>query len=132
MATPAAAGVALLVRQYFSDDRFWAAVCRSSYRSCRAFTPTGVLVKAMLIHSAVGLYLYNGGDVDDILLNAPPDFMQGYGRIRMDSAMPLKGTITGFDLFVADAVNIPEYSNVPYSVQITNSDKPLKYVQVSY
>lgn len=53
MSAPAAAGSALLVREYFSDTtkRFWTAVCNSAYRLCLPFTPSGVLVKAILLHS---------------------------------------------------------------------------------
>jgi len=53
MSSPAAAGVALLIRQYFSDtsNTYWSSLCNSAYKSCKPFVPSGVLVKALLLHS---------------------------------------------------------------------------------
>jgi len=47
MATPGAAGVALLARQYFQDTggKFWKLVCNKSYQFCKGFNPSGVLLK---------------------------------------------------------------------------------------
>jgi hypothetical protein len=129
MASPAAAGIAALVRQYFSDNsgRFWTAVCCSSYRSCKSFNPTGYFIKAILIHSAVRMTLYNGGGAYDVPLGRPPDYMQGFGRVALYNVLPLKGVYTNFDLFVADAVNIPEDTSISFSVKITNGKQPLRY-----
>jgi hypothetical protein len=43
MATPVAAGVALLLRQYFMDDSFWNRFCNKKYRFCSggSFVPSG-------------------------------------------------------------------------------------------
>jgi len=53
MASPGAAGVALLIRQYFMDttNAFWSLLCNKAYRNCNPFEPSGVLVKAVLLHS---------------------------------------------------------------------------------
>jgi hypothetical protein len=127
MASPAAAGTAALVRQYFMDSsqRFWTGVCKSTYRSCRPFTPTGYLVKSIMIHSGIQMTLYNGGGQYDVKLKSPPDFMQGFGRIGLHTVLPLKGVISSFDLFVADGVNVGENSKVEYNINITTANKPL-------
>lgn len=127
MASPAAAGNAALVRQYFSDSsgKFWSGSCKSAYRSCRSFNPTGYLIKAVIIHSGVQMSLFNGGGEYDIQLKKPPDFMQGFGRIGLQTVLPLKGVISGFDLFVADAVNIGENSVIGYVVDVGTENKPL-------
>ena len=63
MATPAAAGIALLVRQYFmsSNSSFWTGHCNPADNFCRAFTPSGVLVKAILLHSGTAMKKFDGG-----------------------------------------------------------------------
>lgn len=63
MATPAAAGIGLLVRQYFmsSSSAFWAGHCNLANSFCRAFTPSGVLVKAVLLQSGSAMRMFDGG-----------------------------------------------------------------------
>ncbi len=128
MASPAAAGSAALVRQYFTDTsgKFWTGICKTSYRSCRAFTPTGYLVKAIIIHSGMQMALFNGGGEYDIQLKRPPDYMQGFGRIGLHTVLPLKGVISSFDLFIADAVNVAENSMVGYIIDIASANKPMR------
>jgi hypothetical protein len=110
-----------LIRQYFKDidsNSFWIGVCNSNYESCKSFSPSGVLVKAVILHSGTGL---TG--------NEPPDNVQGYGRILLASVLPLKGIYT-FDLFVSDLVYIQQQSTKSYFVRITDSTStvPLKLV----
>jgi len=120
MATPAAAGIGLLIRQYFLDvnHKFWTAICNPSYRSCKSFPPSGSLVKAILTHSGAGMQLFNGGGSNDISLGMPPDYYQGFGRISLMNVLPLKDKVTSFDLFIANAVNIVENSNLQYKINI--------------
>jgi hypothetical protein len=128
MATPSAAGVALLVRQYFMDNsnRFWTAVCNHNYRSCHSFIPSGPLLKAILVHGGRKMKLFDGGGEFDVVLGVPPDFIQGFGRISLFQVLPLPQVVTNFDLFVADAVNIQENSQIAYKVQIKASNIPFK------
>lgn len=53
MATPAAAGNAALVLEYFSKSQYWASWCNASYPYCAqgAFEPPGPLLKALVLHS---------------------------------------------------------------------------------
>jgi hypothetical protein len=76
MASPGAAGVAALVRQYFIDSNFWASFCYSGDNFCRAFTPSGMLIKAILLHSGSNMALFRGGSQPDTALGNAPDFFQ--------------------------------------------------------
>jgi len=127
MATPGAAGTALLLRQYFIDpnSKFWRAVCNRNYRSCKSFTPSGPLIKALLLNSGSRMQLFAGGGQYDVKLGIPPDYIQGFGRVSLWKVLPLKG-VNEFDLFVADAVNIQENSEIAYTVEISDSSLPLK------
>ena len=64
MATPSAAGAALLVRQYFTDATgvFWKKVCNKAYAFCKSFTASGVLIKAVLLHSGSPMKQFDGDD----------------------------------------------------------------------
>lgn len=126
MASPAAAGTALLVRQYFMDTntRFWTKVCRSIYKSCKAFEPSGVMTKAILLHSTSPMSLYHGGGSKDQTLGPPPDFVQGFGRITLKNVLPLANA-AGHDLFVDDLATIGENSQISYAVRLGATDPVL-------
>lgn len=61
MATPIAAGAAILVRQYFENASFWGSSCKTDYRSCPNVYEgsghqgliSGALVKAVLVSASV-------------------------------------------------------------------------------
>jgi hypothetical protein len=52
MAAPVVAGMAILLREYFMN--LYPTLCNPSYSSCdgKGVTPTGYLLKAVLLHSA--------------------------------------------------------------------------------
>eukprot|EP01037_Dinobryon_pediforme_P018703 gene18703-19004_t len=112
MSTPVAAASALLIRltfflqilQYFMDKNFWAAYCDRKHAICRSggFSPSGVLVKAVLLHSGQQVSLYNSA----IPLGNTPDDYQGYGRVDLLNVLPLASS--PFSLFVY-------YGNTPVS-----------------
>ncbi len=138
MATPVAAGAALLVRQYFMDieQKFWTANCRSDYASiCKGIVPSGVFVKAAIIHSGANSMAVNSNDDyysnEDISLGSVPDNFQGYGRIFLQNVLPLKG-LAEFDLFFDDLRVLQEDSEIIYTVEIQKSDRPLKVSLVWY
>ncbi len=119
MASPSAAGAAALVRQYFTDNdgKFWTKKCRKIYQSCKKFTPSGVLVKAILLNSGTAMTLFNGGGSQDVPLGNPPDYTQGFGRITLSNVLPLQGTNI-FDLFVDDGRVLGENSQVGYAIRL--------------
>ena len=95
MATPLVAGAAILLRQYFMDEKFWKTLCNPRYSSCTlgSFEPTGYLVKALLLHSGQRVKYYCGGSKKTqepytykaFPLTSPPDIFQGYGNILLYS-----------------------------------------------
>jgi hypothetical protein len=129
MATPSAAGNGVLIRQYFTgtNTALWTSMCRQSYSFCRSFSPSGVLVKAMLLHSGTQMSIFNGQEASnpDVSLNAPPDMYQGYGRINLLNVLPL-ATYTKFDLYVDDLRDIGENTAVQYIVTVSDATVPVK------
>ena len=81
MAAPTAAGLAALVRQYFTDGYSPAGFARPD----DAFEPTAALVKAVLIASAVDLSIM-GCPHQTI-----PSREQGWGLIQLDTALAFSG-----------------------------------------
>ena len=84
MAAPAVAGAAALVRQYFADGHY-AGV---------PFSPTGALVKAVIVHSAHGMDGRQTKNSDaggrwtaDLVAESVPDIYQGYGLVKLDSVL---------------------------------------------
>ena len=131
MASPGAAGTALLIRQYFSDSgpNFWNSLCNKKYLFCKSFLPSGVLVKAILLHSGSQMIKYDGGQCNcglpTTILSAPPDSIQGYGRITLNNVLPLANKFI-FDLFVDDLVTIQANSMIMYHTHVTSSSTPFK------
>jgi len=81
MATPTAAGLGALVRQYFTDGFYPAGFARSA----DGFEPTAALIKAVLIASAVDLST-RGCPEEPI-----PSRDQGWGLIQLDTALAFEG-----------------------------------------
>lgn len=77
MACPAVAGTAALVRQYYTEGYY-----PSGAPNTRdAFTPTGALLKATLINSAVDMTGINGY----------PSQLEGWGRVLADNSLYFPG-----------------------------------------
>lgn len=76
-ASPAAAGLTALIRQYYTEGWY----PTGSRRAADGFTPSAALLKATLIHSAVDMP--NARPI--------PDRCQGWGRVQLDSALPFAG-----------------------------------------
>ena len=131
MASPGAAGTALLIRQYFMDPgtAFWKGNCNRNYLLCNSLTPSGVLIKAIILHSGTAMIRYDGGrcscGLPTTYLIAPPDSTQGYGRINLSNVLPLQGKYV-FDLFIDDLKSIAANSQVIYHAHLTTSNVPLK------
>ncbi|CAN0423962.1 unnamed protein product, partial [Ectocarpus fasciculatus] len=129
MATPAVAGNAAIIRQFFVDDSFWEATCNSAYSKCGAFNPRGATVKAMLIHSGEAMDRYKatiGTTQTSFDLGSTPDFFQGFGRVSLQNVLPLSGTtVAGLDLFV-DEISMSSFKTTTYTVAVTGSASPLK------
>lgn len=126
MATPVVAGTAALVLQYFQDPKFWAKLCDPQYALCSggAFTPSGVLMKALLLHSGKAVSGYDGNA--HVVLSDPPDVYQGYGRVNLQSILPtVVHTDAPFTLFM-DQNSLAELTEKTYAVEVTSTGQPLK------
>ena len=77
MAAPAASGAAILVRQYFTDGYFPS----GAPVPADAFNPSGALLKAVLVNSAV--------DVTGVA--GLPSAQEGWGRVLADNALYFPG-----------------------------------------
>ena len=85
MATPVAAGAALLVRDYFAQGFY----PDGSPDAGRAHAAGAALVKAVLVAGAAEL---DGFEVDTGLpLAPPPSYRMGFGRVHVGRALPLAG-----------------------------------------
>jgi len=123
MASPVAAGNAALIRQYLMGSSFWGTFCHRSYSLCTGLGiyPSGALVKAMMIHSAVPMSSYGSSKITGL-----PDMQQGYGRINLHSLLPLKTfEAIGSTLFI-DEQTLSSYSEIVYNVSVTNTQHPFK------
>jgi hypothetical protein len=154
-AAPAAAGIALMIRQYFEDDQavFWLAVCASKYKACSpSFVPSGVLIKAVLLHSGGAMNQYfDSASSKEIMLASPPDFIQGqlsssfmiiiaclsssyhcmyttgYGRVGLKSVLPLAQRPSNkYDLFVYDQATILPDQTLTFAVTVSTASRRLK------
>jgi hypothetical protein len=78
MSAPTAAGLAALVREYFTAG-FYATGARNP---AQGFSPSGALMKAILVDSAQPL----------VAPGAAPNFVSGYGRIQLDATLTFTGS----------------------------------------
>ena len=79
MATPVVAAGVALIRQYFREGRYPSGTARSS----DVRTPSGALLRAMAVHSAVAL----AGNYQGSPLAPPPNNVQGFGRMQLDRVL---------------------------------------------
>jgi len=88
MASPGAAGMAALVRQYYTDGNF----PTGAPVAANGFTPSAALIKATMLNSTQVMTGTGTGAV--------PNNCQGWGRVLLDDALFFAGQTRG--LFVAD------------------------------
>jgi hypothetical protein len=79
MASPGAAGMAALVRQYYTDGNF----PTGSPVAADGFTPSAALIKATLLNSTKSMAGTGAGPV--------PDACQGWGRVLLEDALYFTG-----------------------------------------
>ncbi|MCP4592756.1 MAG: S8 family serine peptidase [bacterium] len=117
MAAPAVAGVAVLVRQYFTEGLYPSGVPVPG----DALTPSGALLKSTVINSATDMTGVAGYPSDD----------EGWGRIRAIDTLYFAGDDR--KLFVADVFNTNGLSTAEfetYHVNVTTNAEPLKITLV--
>ncbi len=114
---PAATGLATLVRQYFAEGRY----PTGAPVPANAFTPSGALLKAVLINSAVDMSGFTGYYGTH----------EGYGRVLLDQAVYFTGdtrrTIVR-DVRNADGLSTEQLDSV--SFEVLSSAEKLKIALV--
>ena len=113
MATPAVAGAAAMIRQYFRDGYYPS----GSANAGNSMTPTAALMKAMLINSTQNM---TGTGT-----TARPSNNQGWGRIMLTDSLFFSGDTR--KLIVHDVTNgVTTSGTHSYTFSLTNSSIPLK------
>ena len=117
MACPVVAGAAVLVRQYFMDGYYptGAAVAGNE------LVPTGALMKAVIINSAVDMTGIDGY----------PSDLEGWGRVLLDGALHFPGDTS--KLYVDDVRNahgLITGLDRSYQVEVLSGDAPLRVTLV--
>lgn len=132
MATPAASGNGALIRDYLATK--WSDICMDpgvtpddvpggkEARCANVDNPTGVLIKAILLHGGRKMDSYAG----NTQLGDAPDSKQGYGILYLGNVLPLPAADLTFGLFVHDSAEIGSDESVTYTVKVTDATKPLK------
>ncbi len=90
IATPAVAGAAALVRDYFAQGKY----PNDPTDPPLGGPPSSALVKAMLVNATVPLYdagAYQGNLAQGLRKNAYPNYDQGYGRPTLDNVLEPAG-----------------------------------------
>ncbi len=117
MACPAVAGTAMLVRQYFTDGYYPTGAPVYANR----FTPSGALVKATLLNSAVDMTGISGY----------PSNQEGWGRVLADNALFFPGdqrTMIVSDTRNANGLNTND--EIIHDFTVTGSDEQLRVTMV--
>lgn len=119
MASPAVAGAAALVRQYFTEG-FYPTGARVAQDS---FVPSGALLRAMIINSAVDMTSYPSPN------QTPPNKFEGFGRILLDNSVYLAGDAR--KLLVHDIRNtsvdaLATGNTSTFYVNVTSAAQPLE------
>ena len=83
MSSPTAAGIAMLVREYFTAGFYPGGFRKES----DGFIPSGALLKAMLVHSSRMMTSIVDSSGSTESLTEYPSNYQGYGRITIDSVL---------------------------------------------
>lgn len=137
MATPAVAGAALLVREYFKKK--YGSVCRAEYEDCVNFEPSGVLTKAILVHSAFGLSSYSSPDFDSrteeshFSLGSTPDEFQGFGQVAVGNILALTSAAAAKkDLYVKDMFWVKSSTAYDLKVNVDSFEVPFRVTIVWY
>lgn len=126
MACPMAAALASKVRQYFKQGYY----PRGKAVSSDGFTPSGALIKAILVHSGQPL-TYIKEDITVSTYSSSikyPDTNQGYGRIQLNAVLNFgnDATLNPINLFVVGASD-PKSSNYQ-SITYSNFVKKVPYI----
>ncbi len=116
-ATPHVAAAAALVRQYFTEGWYPTGTKLKYY----AFVPSGALIKAMLINSAVDMTGIAGF----------PSNREGWGLIRLNNVLFFRGSARDLRVWeTRNANGLSTGASAIYRVKVATSNEPLKVTLV--
>ncbi len=122
MSTPAVAGAAALIRQYFMDGWYPTGARETTH----GFVPSAALIKAVLVNSAVEI---NGAGAYDNAEIRYPNNQQGWGRILLDGALFFRGDSRA--LYAHDnRSGVTTGGTVTYRVHVNSPLEPLEVTLV--
>ena len=117
MASPAVAGTAMLVRQYYTEGYYPSGAASVS----DTFVPSGALLKATLLNSAVDMTGISGY----------PSNLEGWGRLLADNALYFAGesrTLAVFDVRNPEGLSTGETDT--HDISVTGSGEVLRITMV--
>ena len=113
MASPAAAGLGALVRQYYTDGFYPTGVASGA----DAFTPSAALVRATLVNSAQNMT--NVG-------SPIPSRCQGWGRVLLDNALYFPADARKLVVVDDDSFTTGSTGQLDYVVDVVSGSVPFK------
>ncbi len=118
MACPAVGGTAALVRQYFVDGFYPTGVANIG----DALTPSGALIKSVLINSAVDMTGIGGY----------PSNLEGWGRLLADNAVYFAGDMTNLVVLddVRNAMGLTTGEDGEYTVTVLGGSEQMRITLV--
>ncbi len=123
-ATPAMAGAATLVRQYYTEGWF----PTGTKQAANALTPTGALIKATLLNSTVDMTGIPGfpGSVAGPGLNR-----EGWGLARLNNTLFFPGSARNLQVWdVRNADGLSTGESRTHQIAVANGSQPLKVTLV--
>lgn len=113
MATPLSAGHAALARQYLRAGFY--PTGSSADAASAPFTPSGMLLKALLVAGAVSLKGGVATQLGTTRLGDGPDGYQGFGRLSLAGSLPLGNMVPGLQLQLLDRGTVRQGDKLTFS-----------------
>jgi hypothetical protein len=124
LAAAAAAGAALLARQYYVDGWYPVGEVTPEAKSL-GFSPSGALLKATLIHAAMPVSAARDTSNGISGAGRVPSAVQGYGRIQLDRALFVKGQSDFSGMSVSDTQELENGATFQICINVA-APKPLR------
>lgn len=124
MSCPALSGSSLLVRQYYMDGFY---PTGTKIPANAISSPSGALIKATLINSAIAAQRYQTQNVD---LPPPPNIWGGWGVVQLQRVLRLNNSPYPI-LYVKDRVSIAENGVITYKFSIPSSSTVMSPFEIT-
>jgi len=121
LAAPVVSAAAALIRQYFTQGFYPTGTAWAYEGGLTSFTPTGALMRAVLINATV----------DMTGITSYPSDTEGWGRLLLDASLHFPGDAD--DLWIADvrhADGLDTTEFMDFNIQVVDSGVPLRVTMV--